>query len=429
MKNQIPCRTGFLLLAVGCFALITSPARADDFFFKEGDKVAMLGDSITEQHLYSNYVELWTVTRFPTWKLTFRNVGIGGDVSPGGNGRFKRDVLFHKPTALTVDFGMNDGGYGEFKEDRYKAYMTGLQGIADQAKEAKMRVAWITPQPIEQSEQQPFLKEKAYNLTLEKFSAGVKEIADKNQGLFIDQFHPYLATLEKARPGGVGETITYGHGIPGDGVHPGGPGQAVMAAAILKGMHLPSLVSAVEIDASTGKGFKSENCKVTDLSVKEDRVQFDRLDAALPFFPDEAKSIVKWSPIREELNDYRLKVTGLKDGRYSVLLGGKKIADYSADQLAKGVNLTEAALTAGPVADQVKAVVAAVNAKNKFHHDMIFRGVVLWNPPAWLHVKDLQEQKDKALAELEAKMPELDAAVWKALEMKAHRVEIVPAEK
>jgi len=292
-----------------------------------------------------------------------------------------------------------------------------------------MRVAWITPQPIEQSEQQPFLKGKTYNPTLEKFSAGVKEIADKNHGLFIDQFHPYLATLEKGRPGGVGETITWGHGLGGDGVHPAGPGQAVMAAAILKGMQFPTLVSAVEIDAASGMCVKEQNCKVTELAAKDNRVQFERLDAALPFFPQEAMSILKWAPIRDELNDYRLKVTGLKGGQYSVMLGGKKVADFSADQLAKGVNLSEAALSAGPVADQVKSLVATVNSKNKFHFDVIFAGVVRWNPPPWLHVKDLQEQKDKAVADLEAKMPDLDAAIAKALEMKAHRVEVVPVEK
>ena len=59
---------------------IPSLTRAEDaFFFKDGDRVVMIGDSITEQHLYSNYVEMWTVTRFPSWKITFRNVGIGGD--------------------------------------------------------------------------------------------------------------------------------------------------------------------------------------------------------------------------------------------------------------------------------------------------------------------------------------------------------------
>ena len=61
----------------------TAPSRAADFFLKDGDTVLMIGDSITEQHLYSNYVEMWTVTRVPAWKLTFRNTGIGGDTSGG----------------------------------------------------------------------------------------------------------------------------------------------------------------------------------------------------------------------------------------------------------------------------------------------------------------------------------------------------------
>src|SRR5437588_12317516 len=130
----------------------------------------MIGDSITEQHLYSNYVEMSVVTRFPAWNLTFRNVGIGGDRSTGGNSRFKRDVLAHKPTAMTVDFGMNDGGYQNFDTGRFQRYMQGLQGMADQARKAKIRVAWITPQPIERREPGPQLT--AYNDPLEKFSAG-----------------------------------------------------------------------------------------------------------------------------------------------------------------------------------------------------------------------------------------------------------------
>src|SRR3954462_15808065 len=117
-------RRASLLLTV--FVLLgAAPARADDFFFKDGDVVVMIGNSITEQHLYSNYVEMWTVTRFPSWKLTFRNTGIGGDTSGGGNARFKRDVLRYKPTAMTVDFGMNDGGYQPFNQPRYATYMKG----------------------------------------------------------------------------------------------------------------------------------------------------------------------------------------------------------------------------------------------------------------------------------------------------------------
>src|SRR5688572_22820147 len=109
---------------VAALFVVEGSVHAQEFFFKDGDSVVMMGDSITEQHLYSNYVEMWSVSRFPAWKLTFRNVGIGGDRSVGGKNRFKRDVLAHKPTALTVDFGMNDGNVRPFEEKAFIAYVS-----------------------------------------------------------------------------------------------------------------------------------------------------------------------------------------------------------------------------------------------------------------------------------------------------------------
>ncbi len=410
-------------------AVLAPLAGAEEFFFKDGDRVVVMGDSITEQHLYSNYLEMWTVTRFPAWKLTFRNVGIGGDRSTGGNGRFKRDVLAYQPTALTVDFGMNDGSYRPFDEPGFKTYMGGLQGIANQAKQAKIRVAWITPQPLDTADPGPTAL-TAYNLTLEKYSDGVKQIAEKNQGRFVDQFHPYLAVLDKARAGAKYDRIT-----GGDAVHPGPAGQALMAASILKGMHFPALVSSVEIDLAASGEPKTTNCQVTELSRKDQTIRFQRKDAALPFFPEEARSILKWAPLLEDLNVYSLKVTGLPSGTYEIRLGGKAVAKYSSAELAKGVNLASAALTAGPVADQVKAVKTAIEAKNKFHHDRIFRGVVLAavNVPDWLGLEltaeAIEARRKAAFTERMAKLPELDAAVRKALEIQPHLVEIMPVGK
>jgi lysophospholipase L1-like esterase len=431
MRSRLPWLglTAAALLVAGLPRGATA-ATPDDFFFKEGDKVVVLGDSITEQRLYSTYVEVWTVTRFPGWKMTFRNVGIGGDTSPGGNGRFQRDVAAYHPTALTVDFGMNDGGYGGFVPDRYNTYMTGLRGIAKQATAARIRVAWITPQPLD-TDQQGKTALTAYNQTLEKFSAGVEETAQKNDGVFVDQFHPYLAVLDKAR----GSLEKYPRITAGDAVHPGPPGQALMAASILKGLHFPELVSSVEIDATDGKVVNEKRCKVMDVEAKDGRVRFRRHDEALPYFPAAAAGILKWAPLRDELNDYRLKVTGLKGGRYAVLLGGKKVAEYESDDLAKGVNLAGPALSTGPVADQVKAVEKAVVAKTDYFHDKIFRGVVLapLNIPEYL-APEITPQKAEAkrrevLQERLAKMPELDEAIQKALVIEPHTVEIVAAEK
>jgi hypothetical protein len=110
------------------------------------------------------------------------------------------------------------------------------------------------------------------------------------------------------------------------------------------------------------------------------------------------------------------------------------VADYSASDLAKGVNLAQAALEKGPVAEQVNAVWEAVTAKNKYHHDRIFRGVVLAQVsiPDFLDIKvsdaEIQAKRQSAVTERLAKMPELDAAVRTALTPRAHKVEVVPAK-
>jgi hypothetical protein len=94
-----------------------------------------------------------------------------------------------------------------------------------------------------------------------------------------------------------------------------------------------------------------------------------------------------WSSLLPYLNDlkdlnwYGLKVTGLASGKYAVLIDGVEVAQYSADQLADGVNLGN--VTEGPIYDQAKKVRGAIDAKNKMVHDR-FRGVLMANIPAWL---------------------------------------------
>lgn len=425
-RNRWSIVCSLLILAL-TLAAVGPPAEAQDFFFHDGDIVVMIGDSITEQHLYSNYVEMWTVTRFPAWKLTFRNVGIGGDRSTGGNSRFQRDVVVHHPTAMTVDFGMNDGQYGPFRDEVFKPYVDGLQGMADQAKKANVRAAWITPQPLDGPE--PGLTALTdYNRTLERFCEGMKTTSEKNGGLYVDQFHPYLTVLDKARSAAANYQRISG----GNAVHPGPPGQALMAASILRGLHFPTLVSTVEIDAAAMRVMATRNCRANELTSHDGGISFQRLDAALPFFPPEASSILRWTPILNDLNAYGLKVAGLRAGQYEVRLGGTKVAEYSADELAAGVNLASVALAAGPIAKQVQAVKAAVETKNKYHHDKVFRGVVLSSVsiPKWLDLKlsrdDIEAKRNAAYDHRMKKMIELDAAVRLSLEMKPQRVEVVP---
>jgi hypothetical protein len=171
----------------------------------------------------------------------------------------------------------------------------------------------------------------------------------------------------------------------------------------------------------------AENCKIENVVAKDGGISFSRLDNALPFFPQDALSILPSAPILEELNNYRLKVTGLATGKYEVRAGGKKIAEASAAELAAGVNLAAGALKEGPIADQVNAVRAAVEAKNRFHHDSVLNGV-----PDWVYEivpRAEFEAKKKAIIEARlAKLPALDAEVAKALVLHPNQFEIVPVK-
>src|SRR5215831_10652011 len=193
-------------LLVAVLLLITAhalSAGAGEFLIKDGDRVVFLGDSITEQRLYTTYVEAYALTRYPKWKLTFRNVGWGGDTSwlrqrahPDEKALFaadetrqqemveasvgsglKRDVLPLKPTFVTVKFGMNDHSYQAFREDIFGAYVRSQTQIAEVLKANGARVAFLTPQPIE--EKRPDPDKDPRNESLRKFCDGLRDVASK----------------------------------------------------------------------------------------------------------------------------------------------------------------------------------------------------------------------------------------------------------
>ncbi len=91
------------------------------FYLKDGDRVVFYGDSITEQRLYTTFVESYVLTRFPQLKVSFVHSGVGGDRVTGGwageiDLRLNRDVFAYRPTVMTIMLGMNDGSYRGFDE-------------------------------------------------------------------------------------------------------------------------------------------------------------------------------------------------------------------------------------------------------------------------------------------------------------------------
>ena len=77
-------------------------------FFKDGDVICFLGDSITHGGQYHQFLQLFYATRYPALKLSFHNCGISGDNAAGMIERFEEDVLKHNPTHVFLMTGMND---------------------------------------------------------------------------------------------------------------------------------------------------------------------------------------------------------------------------------------------------------------------------------------------------------------------------------
>src|SRR6187549_8592 len=69
--------------------LAAPPAKLE---LADGDGIVFLGDSITHQCLYTQYVEDYFYTRFPKQRINFHNAGVGGDRAKDALTRFDEDV-------------------------------------------------------------------------------------------------------------------------------------------------------------------------------------------------------------------------------------------------------------------------------------------------------------------------------------------------
>ena len=429
-----------LLFALLAPTLLAASAVAGEFFFKDGDRIVFLGDSITEQRLYTTYIEVYTLTRHPEWNLWFRNVGWGGDTSwlrqrahPDENKLFaaddatqqkmvedavgrglRRDVLPLKPTAITIKFGMNDHAYQKFREDIFKAYVRSQSELAKVLEANGTRVAFLTPQPIEDKRPDPDKDVK--NESLRKFSDGLKDVAAKQGALFVDQFDPYMAIMMHERAADPSAFIG-----GGDAVHPGPAGHTIMAWAVLKGLSAPALVSKAEVDGAAGKVLASEGCQVTNLKAESATVAFDRLDVALPMPIDpRAEPALKLAPILQDLDQYELKVTGLPAGNYELTIDGEAVGKASGEDLAKGWNL---ATTAGPITKQAGEVLSQVFEKNNLYYKR-WRNVQLYDFPSWAQSPELEAKRTAELDRLDAQIAEAEAQINATRKPKSHHFEL-----
>lgn len=345
------------------------------FPFRDGDTVVFLGDSITEQRLYTNYIETYLLTRFPTWNLKFRNAGWGGDTSWLRQRRLpfdqalQRDVLSLHPTIVTIDFGMNDAGYQAFNQSLYDQHITGEHNLITDIQKAGVEPVVITPSAVEKSEPGDALV--GYNQSLQMFAAGDEKLAQSANVPFADQFTPFVGAINRLRA-----VLPVGR-LSGDVVHPGPAGHLMMADFILSGLQAPSLVSSATVDARNGK-VKSDGASVSILERRKDYLKFTRTDDALVFPIDApARPVLQYVTVADDINRYMIQIDNLSPGVYSVSIDGTDIVTASADRLAGGINL---GFYDSPLTDQGHQILELVHEKNDLYFNY-WRNVELSGSP------------------------------------------------
>ena len=363
-----------VLLLLALVLTYAAVALAQDrFFVKDGDRVVFYGDSITDQRLYTTFIETYVVTRFPRLKVWFVHSGVGGDRVTGGwagpiDVRLRRDVIAYKPTVMTIMLGMNDASYRGWDDAIFNTYTAGYQHIIDTIKGALpgIRITVIQASPYDDVTRPPNI-DGGYNAVLVRYGQFVKELGEREHLLVADLNAPMVSMLEKAKAADA-ELATK---IIQDRVHPGPGGHLIMAEALLKAWNAPATVASVEIDAEGRRVAHADNAKITGLQAGSS-LAWEETDSALPLplplpLDKDFKDIglaIRSSDFVQALDQEPLKVIGLTAARYVLKIDGEKVGDFTKEELQEGINL---AMLPTPMAKQAAKVHDLTLKHNDIH--------------------------------------------------------------
>jgi len=344
--------------------------NARGFYLHNGDTVVFYGDSITEQNYYNQWVQVYVATRFPWMRVHFYGAGIGGDRVTGGwagpvDQRLDRDVFSEKPTVVTVMLGMNDGGYQPTTEEIEQTYVKGYQHLLDsiRAHVAGVRLTLIGPSPFDDVTR-PVTFPGGYNAVMQHFAEIDQSLADKYAAAFVNLNPPVVAAIQKAdaMDPKIAPLL-----LP-DRVHPDPLAHWVMAEALLKGWHAPSLVSDVTLDAPAASVTKADNASVSPVEQIGGGLKWSTLEYALPLplMRNNASDALleDLTYIQKQLNQETLRITGLGPGRYALSIDGNPVDTLAPEALESGINLADYAT---PMFHQAQSVGWLVRDRDETH--------------------------------------------------------------
>ena len=194
---------------------------------KDGEKIAFLGDSITQAGARPNgYVRL-AIRGLESAgvKASAIPAGISGHKSNQMLARLERDVLSKKPNWMTLSCGVNDVWHGK-RGVNLADYKTNITKIVDRCQEAGVKVVLLTSTMIGED------KNNANNKKLSTYNDFLQELAKEKKCLLADLNAGMQSIIEASSDKKNGKLLT------SDGVHMNPDGNKMMATGVLEAFGL-----------------------------------------------------------------------------------------------------------------------------------------------------------------------------------------------
>jgi len=217
-----------LSVAVLCgtaFWTTTAAPHADnDGILPEARRVLFLGDSITYSGQFVEFIEAYVVTRFPDREIEFLNLGLPSETVSGlseeghAGGQFPRPDLHERlervlaktrPDVVIACYGMNDGIYKPFAEERFAQFTNGIVRLRASVAASQAKILHVTPPTFDE------LKggSNGYGATLDRYADWM--LGQRAAGWDVVDLHGpmnrFLAERRKEEPNFF---------LADDGVHP-----------------------------------------------------------------------------------------------------------------------------------------------------------------------------------------------------------------
>lgn len=321
------------------------PTPLEKLALRDGDSIVFLGDSITHQCLYTQYVEDFFYTRYPHMRLKMHNAGVGGARAWDALQRLDKDVLDEQPKYVTILLGMNDGTYIPYDEETFQTYRRDMLRVVQRIHDSGATPILMTPTMFDARaarlnprRQRTAESVALYNSVLAYYGAWCREVALENGFGFVDMWSPLNNITMDQRKQDANFTLI------ADAVHPDPPGQVVMATAMIEQLGLQRRVSTIRVSKSPQGEWTSRAVggELTDLQETQSGISFTWHAKSLPWvLPEDARLGVQLTRLGHRLSGEQLEIHGLPAGRYTLAIDGETVGEFTSDQLGRHIELQD----------------------------------------------------------------------------------------